>query len=218
MKKILILLILVIATGCTSESSIKFKEDYERLNGNKNKMGMEYRNIEISKKNVFKEVEAKEIVKKINNKETFYVYFGSELCPWCRSVIEMADSVSRNKKIDKIYYVDVWDDDGNEIFRDKYELKDNELVLTYKGVKEYKKIIDSIDSELLRDYVITDSEGNSKEVGEKRIYAPNFIYFKKGKGVRLITGKSGKQTDSREKLTKEMLKDEKETFTKFFTN
>ena len=220
-KKILVLVVLTLSlvlTGCKKDNkdALNFKNDYEEINNKESKVGKVHRKITISKNNKFVEITDKELVKKIENKESFYVYFGSRLCPWCRSVIEMADKVSRNKKIDKIYYIDVWDDEGNEIFRDKYEYKDEKLEKVFAGTKEYHKILKSINSDLLRDYTITDSEGNNIEVGEKRIYAPNFVYFKNGKGVRLTNGKSEKQTDAREKLTKEMLKDEEKVFNEFF--
>lgn len=222
-KKILVLAILtlsVVLTGCfkkDNKEALKFKEDYEEINGKENASGKIHREVEISKNNKFVEITPKELLEKIENKETFYVYFGSRLCPWCRSVIEKADEISRKNKIDKIYYIDVWDDLGNEIFRDKYEInEDGELKQSFKGAEEYKKVLNSIDETLLRDYTINDNEGNTIEVGEKRIYAPNYIYFKNGKGIRLVTGKSDKQTDSREELTKEILEDETNTFNEFF--
>lgn len=221
MKKILFVSLIALSlvmTGCKKDNklALEFKNDYEELNGKENASGKIHRTITISKDNKFEEVTPSEVLKKIENKESFYVYFGSRLCPWCRSVIEKADEISRNKKISKIYYVDVWDDEGTEIFRDKYELVDGELKQTFKGAKEYKKIMNSINQDLLRDYTLTDTEGNIIEVGEKRIYAPNFVYFEKGKGIRLTNGKSEKQTDAREELTKEMLKDEENVFNEFF--
>ena len=222
-KKILLITILslsIITTGCLkkeNKNALKFKEDYEKINGVENANGKKNREVEISKNNKFEEITPEELVKKIDNKESFYVYFGSRLCPWCRSVIEKADEISRKNKIDKIYYIDVWDDLGNEIFRDKYEInEDGELKQSFKGAEEYKKVLNSIDEALLRDYTINDSEGNTIEVGEKRIYAPNYVYFKNGKGIRLVTGKSDKQTDSREELTKEILEDETNIFNEFF--
>jgi thiol-disulfide isomerase/thioredoxin len=221
MKKILLVSLIALSlvlTGCKKDNkkALEFKNDYEEINGQENKMGKVHRKITISEDNKFIEVEPSEILKKIENKETFYVYFGSRLCPWCRSVIEKADEISKDKKIDKIYYVDVWDDEGTEIFRDKYEIVDGELKQTFKGSKEYKKILNSINQDLLRDYTINKEDGSVVEVGEKRIYAPNFVYFKDGKGIRLTNGKSEKQTDPREELTKEMLKDETKAFNEFF--
>ncbi len=193
---------------------LDFKLDYEEINNKKNSYGKINRSVSISSNNKFKEITPKSLIKKIDNKETFYVYFGSKLCPWCRSVIEVADEVSRKNKIDKIYYVDIWDNDGNEIFRDKYEIKDGKAKLVKKGTKEYYKLLNII-GDLLSDYELT-NESEKISVREKRIYAPNFVYFKDGKAVRLVEGVSKKQEDSREKLTKEIIKDENKIFNKFF--
>ena len=228
MKKKIIILLLIVGltvtlTGCLgikkeNKSGKEFKEEYEEINGKENAHGKIHRTIELSEYNKFVETTPDEIVKMIENKETFYVYFGSRLFPWCRSVIEKADEVSRLNEIDKIYYVDIWDDEGNEIFRDKYELDENgQLVKTVEATAEYSFLINFL-SDYLRDYTITDSEQNSISVGEKRIYAPNFVYIEKGKAKRLVSGKSELQKDSREELTKEMLEEEEKIFNAFFVN
>lgn len=216
MKKLLIILSFIFLIGCSNKNASNFKKDYESLNGKTNSYGKKYREVTINKKNPFIEVEASEIVKKIENKETFYVYFGSRLCPWCRSVIEKSIEVSNKNNIKKIYYVDIWDDDGNEILRDKYKIEDNKLILEKEGTKEYKKLLKYFDK-FLRNYEITNDD-KTYDTKEKRIYAPNFMYIKKGKIVKLTTGKSSKQTDPYQKLTKEMLKEEEKEFNKFFTN
>lgn len=233
-KKVLFLLLLLVGVftlvGCgenkskekngdvDNKSAIAFKNDYEEINEQTNKNGKVHRRVEISEKNKFVEVSAEEIVKTIENEETFYVYFGSRLCPWCRSTIEMADKISRDNDIEKVYYVDIWDDEGNEILRDKYTLNDNnEPVVSYEGTDAYKKLV-SYFSEFLEDYTLTDNNGNNVSVGEKRIYAPNYVYVEKGKPERLTTGTSDKQKDSREELTEEILNDEEKMFNDFFAN
>ena len=216
MKKILLALSLLLLVGCSNKNASNFKKDYEEMNGKTNSYGKKYREVTINKKNPFIEVEASEIVKKIENKETFYVYFGSRLCPWCRSVIEKSIEVSNKNNIKKIYYVDIWDDEGNEILRDKYKIEDGKAVLDKKGTKEYKKLLKYFDK-YLRKYELSNDD-KTIDTKEKRIYAPNFMYIKNGKIVKLTTGKSSKQTDPYQKLTKEMLKEEEKIFNVFFTN
>lgn len=226
-KKVLISLLLLVSlisfTGCfynkeENKVALAFKNDYEELNGKTNKSGKEHRTISISEDNRFVEITMEELMKKIDSGDSFYVYFGSRLCPWCRSVIEMADKVSRENDIEKVYYIDIWDDEGNELIRDKYTIdENNKLVLEKEGTEEYKKLLELFGS-LLRDYTLTDNNGDEVAVGEKRIYAPNYFYINKGKAVRMITGKSDTQKDAREELTEEMLKDEEEKFDKFFIN
>lgn len=227
MKKVLLSLLLMMTlvatlTGCIKskedeKKGNQFKNDYEEINGKENANGKKHRTISISEDNVFIESTPEDLVKKIENGDSFYIYFGSRLCPWCRSVIEKADEVSRNNGIEKIYYVDIWDDNGNEIFRDKYEIIDGEAKRTIEGTEAYYKMLDYF-KDYLRDYELTSNAGDAVPTGEKRIYAPNFVYISKGKISRLVTGKSELQTDSREELTKEMLSEEEKIFDNFFVN
>ncbi len=218
-KKILVLcLSILLICGCTSKSAVEFKNEYEALNGKENANGKVHREISINKNNPFEKITAQELVKKIENKETFYVYFGDELCPWCRSVIEKFIEVANKKNIDKVYYVKIWDKEGNEALRSKYQLNDkNEIEEVVKGTQEYNKLLEYFDS-LLSDYTLTDKDGNKVSTNEKRIFAPNFIYVKDGKSIKLVDGISEKQKDSREELTKEILEDEEKAFNDFFDN
>ena len=63
-----------------------------------------------------------------------------------------------------------------------------------------------------------DENGNVVEVGEKRIYAPNFVFVKNGEAEKLVMGSSDKQEISNQELTEEMLEDEEEIFSDFFTS
>lgn len=216
----LLLVVLINLTACgnniANEDSIKFKEEYESLNGKIGNNEKIYRSITINENNPIVYINAEELIKKMDNEENFYVYFGSEYCPWCRSVIEKAISIADEKKIDKIYYVDIWDDEGNEILRDKYIIgSDNKLKQTIKGTNEYYELLKRFDN-LLTNYTLEDKEGNQVDVGVKRIFAPSFIYINKGKAIKLVSGISNKQNDSREDLTKEMLEDETIIFNEFF--
>lgn len=224
-KKLIILGILLLIPltliGCTKNNDAKlFKEDYESLNGTKNKNGKEYRTVSIPKHNPITIIDAKTLIEKIENEESFYVYFGSKLCPWCRSVIEMSLKVANENEIDEIFYVDIWDDEGKEILRDKYTLDDNNnKELVNDGTEEYFKLLDYL-KDVLPDYTYAaNKNGGAKlEIDEKRIYVPLFIYFAKGKPARVTSGLSDRQTDSREELTKEILQDEEDLFNDFFIN
>ncbi len=214
-------LVILCVTGCGNEptkDAIKFKEEYETINGVTNSGGLEHRTLSIPKDNPFIYATGEEIVEKIENNETFYVYFGSSYCPWCRSVIERAIKVAKENNINTIYYVDIWDGDHVEILRDTYKLNDDgEPEVVFEGGEGYKDLLKYFDN-VLGDYTLTDSDGNKVSVGEKRIFAPNFIYVEKGKSIKLISAISEKQKDSREELTKEILKDEENQFNKFFNN
>ena len=200
-----------------TESSLAFKKEYEALNGKTNASGKEHRNLNINEVNPFEKTTTEELIKKIEAGETLYVYFGDPLCPWCRSVLEKAIEVANEKGIDKIYYIKIWDDEGNEILRSKYTLnKKNKPELVTPATDDYYTLL-KIFKDLLSDYKLTTSDGKEVNIGEKRIYAPNFIYVENGVAKKLVEGISDKQTDSRGELTEEILQDEEKIFNDFFT-
>ena len=214
----LVFIVVLFMGGCASKESKAFKEEYEALNGQVNAAGKEHRTISIPADNPYVKVTAKDIVDKINNGETFYVYFGDPLCPWCRSVLEKSIEVAKQNNVKTIYYVKVWDEEGNEVLRSKYKLDDsNNIELVVKGTDEYYILLEKFGS-LLSDYTLSTSEGEKIQVGEKRIFAPNYVYVKDGKPIKLEEGISEKQTDSRGELTEEILKDEEDLFNAFFNN
>lgn len=221
MKKIIVVLLLVISavalTGCTKKEAIEFKNEYESLNGKVNAKGVEHRNLNINSNNPYVKVDAKEIIKKIDKKESFYVYFGDKLCPWCRSVIEKSIEIANKKKIKTIYYVAIWDDEGNEILRDKFVYEKQKLIKKVNGTDEYYKFLD-IFNDLLDDYNVYDENDKEISTHEKRIFAPNFFYVEKGVPISMTDGISALQKDAREELTEEILKEEEELFTEFFSN
>ena len=210
MKKILLSLLIVLSvftlTSCgdkevKNSDAIKFKEEYEKLNGEKNRNGITYREVEIDEENPFVFATAEEIQEKIDNKETFAVYFGFNSCPWCRSIITTLIEVADDLDIDKIYYVDVLD------IRDTYELNSkNKPEKTKDGSEGYNELINSL-ANVLSDYTLTTEKGKTVQVGEKRIYAPNLVSVVDGKAQKLNTGISEMQTDSMMELTDEMKKD-----------
>ena len=229
-KKLLIVLsiflVIGMLTGCTEKKKEKeinpdagkFKEEYESLNGKKNAKGLEHRTVSIPEDNPYTYVTADEVVKMIENKESFIVYFGDTQCPWCRSVIEKATEIAKGFNTEKIYYVKIWDDDHNEVLRDVYKINDDKTVeKTQDGTEAYYKLLEYF-GDVLDDYSLKDADDNPVESPEKRIYAPNFILVKKGKASIKVDGISEKQTDSRGELTEEILKDEESTFEAFFTN
>lgn len=223
-KKVFLILILFIGlfvTGCSANNkdALKFKEEYEKINGDKTSYSdNKYRTLKIDKNNPYVYSSAKEILEKINNKENFYVYFGSSYCPWCRSVIEKSIESAQKNNIKKIYYVDIWNGFHNEILRDTYKLNDkNEAEKEKDGTKEYYKLLEKFDN-LLEDYTLTTDDGEEVKVGEKRIFAPDFIYVENGVAKRITSATSENQKDADAKLTKEILKDEEKSFDNFFKN
>ena len=222
-NKILLILLLIVGmmslTACGNKKekmsdALKFKEEYESFNGEKNDY-FKYRNLSIKEDNPFVYTTAEDVVKKIENEETFIVYFGDPECPWCRSVIEQAIESANENSIEKIYYIRIWNGFHNEILRDEYELKDGKPIIKSKGTDAYYKLLEYFDK-LLEDYTLTDENDNTVSVGEKRLFAPNFISIKNGKAEELIDGISEKQESFDSELSEEILKEENEIFDKFY--
>ena len=182
------------------KDSYKFKKEYESLNGKKNDYGKITREVNIPKDNPIKYSSAKEIVKMMDNKESFVVYFGFSEYPWCRSIVENLITAAKNKNIDTVYYVDV------QNIRDVVELVDGKMKTTDKGNKDYLTLIKKLDN-VLSDYTLEDEDGNEVKVGEKRIYAPNIVSVVNGKAEELTEGTSSKESNPYMKLTKGMNKE-----------
>ena len=201
---VLVLNIQKVITNNSQTDGIKFKEEYEKLNGKKNDQGKKYREITIDSKNKIVYKTTEEVLDLIDKKKSFVLYFGFDTCPWCRSVVPTLASISKELN-QEVYYIDVKD------IRDTFELDDdNKPKLVKKGSKDYSRLLEKLEP-VLEDYTLTDSDNNEIKVGEKRIYAPSIVSVIDGKAKELTTGISDKQTDGYMKLTKEM---EKETYNK----
>lgn len=197
---VLVLNIQKVISNNSQTDGIKFKEEYEKLNGKKNNQGKKYREITIDSKNKMVYKTTEEVLELIDKKKSFVLYFGFDTCPWCRSVVPTLASISKELN-QEVYYIDVKD------IRDTFELDDdNKPKLIKKGSKDYSKLLEKLES-VLEDYTLTDSDNNEIKVGEKRIYAPSIVSVIDGKAKELTTGISDKQTDGYMKLTKEMEKD-----------
>lgn len=209
---VIAVLLLLIITGCSYEQevvitdAIKFKEEYESINGNKvENSSYTVRELSIPDDNPFVYASANDIITMMDNNETFVVYFGFNSCPWCRSVIPSLLDVAEDLKLEKIYYVDVKD------IRDKLDVdEDGNIVTTKEGSEGYIGLLARLNS-VLDDYTL-EYDGQELSTGEKRIYAPNVVSVVNGKAKQLETGVSDQLTDPFMEITEEM---KKETYNKF---
>lgn len=208
-KKLYILLVIVLLIGAffiyykvnvidKNTDAYKFKVEYESLNNKESYKNNKYRELNIDKDNMIKYSSAKEVLDKINNNESFIVYFGFAKCPWCRSMIENLLSLAKQNN-EVIYYVDVLE------IRDTLEVKDGKVVVSKKGDTNYMKLLLKLD-DVLDDYSL-EIDDIKYETNEKRIYAPNVVAIINGKAVKKVEGVSEKLTNPYGKITDEMKKD-----------
>ena len=216
-KRILIILLMIgglFITACEKQNrdAAEFKKEYESYNEKENNNGQKYRKLTIESDNPIKYATADEIVRKIDNKEDLIVYFGFATCPWCRSILQNMFLSAKDNNIKEIYYVDV-----KEI-RDTLEVDSEGRIKTItQGTKSYYELIDRLNN-ILADYTVLDSDGNSINTMEKRIYAPNIVIIKEGKGTNLITAIPDSLQDPYGEITDDMNEYMYDTFTSYFSN
>ena len=189
-RLLLVILMVFMVCACGKDSdAVKFKKEYESLNGKILKgSSNKVKSLSISKTNPIKYTSYDEVIDVIK-KGTGIIYLGYPECPWCRSALPVLLEAAQDYKIDTIYYINMHDE------RDYYEVKDGKVVYKkddngndIKGTKGYFKLLKSLDSEL-DEYIVTDDDGKEYDTGEKRIYVPLIIFVHDGKivGTHLST-------------------------------
>ena len=208
--KILLLLIvgLFIITGCGNKDNDNelFKKEFEALNGQTDDNGSVNRTVQIDKDNPFVYDTAEGIAKRIQNKESFIVFFGYASDPWSRCIIEALVSSSKEESLNTFYYVDIYDI-RNEVSVNK----NGEVVTTKEGTEGYNKILELL-SDNLDDYVITNSSGEIITTVGKRINSPSIISIISGKFDSITDGISDDLYSPYDELTDDMINYSKSVF------
>ncbi len=211
MKKILVLILLLITVGCScqkkeikNDDAVKFKEEYEKYNGEKTDSGFAYPVLDIAKKNPIKYKTEEQLVDIIENK-TGVIYLGFPTCPWCRNAIPVLLEAAEETGLKTIYYLNVKD------IRDEKKLENGEIKTINEGTDGYKKLVNAL-YEQLDEY---DGLNDSKI---KRIYVPIVIFVKEGEVVAVHKNTVSSQTNPYvvldEKQKKELKKIYKENIYK----
>ncbi len=160
--------------------ALKFKREYEALNGEKAHGENVYQTLDISEKNKVKYASLKDAVEFLEN-DTGIIYFGFPNCPWCRGILPTLLDVVEKSDLDKILYVNMTDK------RDTFEVKDDEAVKTKDASEEYYRILEILD-EYLDEYTVTDGVvDKAYKTGEKRVYVPLVVAVKDGEVKDAVT-------------------------------
>lgn len=165
-----------------NNDNLKFKEEYESLNGKKNKNNQEYVEVKIDEKNPFIYASYKEVVDLLEN-GTGVIYFGFPECPWCRNMVPVLSDAANELGVDKIYYFNALD------MRDKKSLDDKgNIVIEKEGTDEYYNLV-----EIMYDYISVYEGLNDESI--KRIYFPTVIFVKDGDIIGSHVGTLDSQED-----------------------
>ncbi len=164
----------------SSSDALKFKEEYESLNGTKRESdGASYNDVNIYEDNPIKYVTISEALN-ILDSEKAVIYIGANWCPWCRNAVPVLIDTAKDYDVKKIYYLNLDEDKSN------FEVQDGNLVKTREGTEDYYKLLDKL-SDILSDYILKE-DGKEYNTNEKRIYMPFVIGIKDGKVVDSHTG------------------------------
>lgn len=188
-----------------SKDAVKFKEEYEALNGKKAYGDAVYQTLDIDEKNkvVYDDLQgACEFLKN----GTGIVYFGFPNCPWCRGILPTLLDVVEDSSLDKLYYVDMTDK------RDTFEVEDKKAVKTKDASEEYYDLLEILD-EYLDKYIIEEDD-KEYDTKEKRIYVPLVVAVKDGKVMDAVTSpvKLDEGQTAFDKLTDKQKEDLKKLF------
>ena len=171
MKKVILILIsLFLITGCRRTDSILFKEIFEKENYNNS--------IEVSipSDNPIVYITEDELASKIEKMEDITIFFGYPKSKETRSMVENLILVSKELKIDPIYYLDILE------IRDEKQIENGEVKTIKNGTEGYNKLLELL-NDSLKDYIV------ENQVVGKRIYAPTILKIR-NKEISITNGLS----------------------------
>ena len=163
-----------------TKDSKRFKKEYEELNSNEDLI-----HVLIDEKSQIVYSSLEEINKKIDNNESFVIFFGSPYFNESRVSINTFFDVSKDYKVKEIYYVDLYEDEKD--IRTTYGLNDNgEVYKINEGSIEYNKFI-----MYAKDILPSPKEEfvkNSEYSEEKTITNSAYIYVENGVPISYSNG------------------------------
>lgn len=153
-----------------TNDSLKFKEEYESLNGKDTGYNQTHQTLDIKSYNPMLYSNYNEIFE-ILEKGTGIIYFGFPECPWCRNLVPVLVSSALESKVDKIYYLNIKADRNTLTLTKKGKIKTEK-----QGNENYLKLVD-----ILKDYLPAYDGLNDETI--KRIYLPTVVFVKDGKVI-----------------------------------
>lgn len=151
-----------------TNDSLKFKTEYEALNGQKTSDGKTYLTMNLKSYNPFVYSNYEDIFKLLDS-GTGIIYFGFPECPWCRNLVPVLSDAAISANVKNILYLNIRDD------RDTKELTSKGKIKTTKeGTDNYNKLL-----KILNGFLPAYKGLNDDSV--KRIYLPTVVFVKDGK-------------------------------------
>lgn len=172
-----------------TNSEIRFKEEYEKLNGVYNEQtNHHYKAIEILENSNVEYKSANEIIDILKN-GTGVIYFGFPECPWCRNLVPLLVEAIQEYNVSFYYY------NAREIRDTKHMDEDGQVVIDKEGTAEYYEILSLLGNYASEYSGITDSS--------KRLYFPTVVFVRNGQIIDVHEGTLDDQEDPYTELTEE---------------
>lgn len=118
-----------------------------------------------------------ELMEKLTDDYTGFVYFGSATCPYCRNTLPLLLEVMKQNNIQDMLTCDL------KKYNYRYEVVNGNLTETQVGTKAYCALLDLM-QKYASEKVVYDDAGNKYDTDVKTIYMPVIVFFENGKPVR----------------------------------
>ncbi len=177
-----------------TEDEIKFKDEYEKVNGMELSSDYVLKNITIPNDNNVVYLSDDNIVEKLT-KGTNVIYFGWADCNWCRTALPVLLDTLKENNIDTLYYYDF------KSLRNAYENGDEEKS------KIYENIISIIGNDINTYF---DEDSSRKDM--KKMLVPTVVFIKNGTYIGLHFKTVDSQVNSTDELNKEQVLELKHSY------
>ncbi|MCR5068014.1 MAG: hypothetical protein K6A14_08145 [Erysipelotrichaceae bacterium] len=187
------MLILMTACGCQGKSSdaLRFKREYEQLNGQKDDNGKPYPEISIPEDNTVRYVDEQKICEAFEN-GTHVIYLGWPECGWCRRMLPVLLQTVKEYSGISVYY---------------YSIKAARQAYEDGGDEKLAQIYLNIVEELKRDDYDLSSQLNYYDDGTIRIPSSLVFFIKEGEIIGAHKRTVESHLDSYEELTESQAKE-----------
>ena len=170
-----------------TNDEIKFKKEYETLNGTNLSDGEKLKKVSVIDDNniVYTSLEnAISIIKEGSG----VIYFAYPTDNMSRIATPILLTAMSNTDLDKINYVSVRDSESEETdFRDVYTIDKKKAKKVKESKEGYSDLLELLDEQLPR-YTLSTSDGKIINVGEKRLQVPTLVVVLNGKVVSYVEG------------------------------
>lgn len=201
-----------------TEEEVKFKEEYESLNGTTTSSGVTNKEVSIIADNNIVYISLAE-AENILEDGTGVIYFGYASSQMCRNAVPVLLEAMQSSDLDKIYYVNLLDSEGNDI-RDTYALNDKNKAKKEKKAQDeevYSSVLTLL-ANYLDDYVLETDSGKKVNTGEKRLNAPTVVAVVDGEIVGFHEGTISGQIESDDSSISDLTEEEEKSLLKEYTN